>query len=298
MRRLLAGALAFAAACGGPAEPPRSPVGWTSVRSFAYQLQRYDFDELVGAPVDLLVIDPFDDRGERWSAGEIAAVRRGPPAKRVLAYLSIGEAEDYRPYWRQAWDRDGDGRPDAGAPAWLGPSNPDWEGNYKVRYWMAAWRRTVAYSLDRIVEAGFDGVYLDIIDAYEFWRPRGRRTAARDMVRFVREIASRARGGNPSFGVFPQNGDALGRRDRYLAVVDGIGREDLFFEGSRQQDRAETRAGLHNLALFRDAGKLVLVVDYVTRPRRVGAFVRRARAHGFVPYATVRDLDRLLPPPP
>lgn len=36
----------------------------------------------------------------------------------MLVYLSVGEAEDYRPYWKAAWKK----RP----PAWLGSSNSAW----------------------------------------------------------------------------------------------------------------------------------------------------------------------------
>ena len=83
----------------------------------------------------------------------------------LVAYMSIGEAESYRYYWQSAWQ--------TGNPAWLDAENPDWEGNYKVRYWEPEWQAVIfggasAY-LDRIIAAGFDGVYLDIIDAYEYF---------------------------------------------------------------------------------------------------------------------------------
>ena len=43
----------------------------------------------------------------------------------VLAYLSIGEAEDYRGYWDPSWV-DASGVPIPGvAPAWLGAENPE-----------------------------------------------------------------------------------------------------------------------------------------------------------------------------
>ena len=49
--------------------------------------------------------------------------------------------------------------------------NPEWEGNYKVKYWMDDWQAIIFGSsssyLDKILAAGFDGVYLDIIEAFE-----------------------------------------------------------------------------------------------------------------------------------
>jgi len=81
----------------------------------------------------------------------------------VLGYMSIGEAEDYRYYWDESWL---DNEPD-----WLDEENRQWEGNYKVKYWNEDWQ-AIIYGNDqsytkRILDAGFDGVYLDIIEAFE-----------------------------------------------------------------------------------------------------------------------------------
>ena len=58
-------------------------------------------------------------------------------------------------------------------PSWLAEENPDWRGNYKVRYWDENWQ-SIIYGddnsyLKRITDAGFDGVCLDIIDAFEYF---------------------------------------------------------------------------------------------------------------------------------
>ena len=51
--------------------------------------------------------------------------------------------------------------------------NPDWEGNFKVKYWIEDWQKIIYGNedsyLDKILEAHFDGVYLDIIDAFEYY---------------------------------------------------------------------------------------------------------------------------------
>ena len=62
----------------------------------------------------------------------------------------------------------------AESPAWLYEENKRWRGNYKVFYWMEEWKQiiygTPTSYLTRVMEAGFDGVYLDIIDAYEYYK--------------------------------------------------------------------------------------------------------------------------------
>ena len=45
----------------------------------------------------------------------------------MLSYLSIGEVEDYRFYWQDGWG--------VGNPSFVGEENPNWAGNYKVKYW-------------------------------------------------------------------------------------------------------------------------------------------------------------------
>ena len=41
---------------------------------------------------------------EKWLKEDIETIRKGKAGRKVLAYLSIGEAEEYRPYWKKAWD--------------------------------------------------------------------------------------------------------------------------------------------------------------------------------------------------
>lgn len=129
-------------------------------------------DALALTDYDLLVIDLFDDYGVPLTSDQVARLKTkaNGAARLVLAYLSIGEAEDYRFYWDEGWDEAyGDAR-----PSWLLAENPDWAGNYAVDYRDPAWQGiifgTPAYSyLDRILDAGFDGAYLDLIEAYEFF---------------------------------------------------------------------------------------------------------------------------------
>ena len=290
--------------------PPVRDQRLRAVRSFAYQLQGLDGGDLDLAPLvasdfDLFIIDYSRDGGEDGAFGrrEIAELKAG--GRLVLAYLSIGEAESYRYYWDRRWAPDG--RLGEAAPPWLGPTNSAWEGNYKVRYWDEDWQRLIERYLDRIIDAGFDGVYLDIIDAYEFFALGGelpeREDAASLMALFVERIAEYARERRPDFLVVPQNGpailDALDReqRERYLEAIDGIGAEDSFYFGPLDEDNPldVQAATLTQLRRFRRAGLLVLAVDYLTDEAKAADFCRRARAEGFVPLPAVRALDRLPP---
>ncbi len=114
---------------------------------------------------DLIIIDAFDNDGNLLTPAMIAQLKQKKcGAKRiVIAYLSIGEAENYRYYYPKTADQ----------PDWLGEENPNWPGNYNVKYWQENWQTIIfgndASYLDKIIELGFDGVYLDKIDSYEFY---------------------------------------------------------------------------------------------------------------------------------
>ncbi len=162
-------------------EPQTNAVtNWDDVIEFLYILQppdsmsRADFLSGIGnTDYDLIIMDYSFDGTEsgKFTAAEISQLKTQLGGK-LLCYLSIGEAENYRYYWNNDWDSNNDGNPDSDAPEWLDIENPNWEGNYKVKYWKEEWQNIVLGYLDKIIEAGFDGVYLDIIDAYEYYEDK------------------------------------------------------------------------------------------------------------------------------
>ena len=111
---------------------------------WAYQLRLIDPNQIRNSPFDLVVIDhaisAFRRFVREFTPDEIATLRQRPDGSTriALSYLSIGEAERYRFYWRQDWYEA------AKKPGWLGELNPQWDGNYAVKFWDPAWQ-----SLDR-----------------------------------------------------------------------------------------------------------------------------------------------------
>lgn len=129
---------------------------------------RTDFINAVSATnYDLIIMDLFFNDGSSFTAEEIEHLKHKANGgqRLVICYLSIGEAEDYRYYWQSEWDHH--------RPVWLAKRNPHWDGNYKVRYWYSEWQDLICGPedsyLSRILNAGFDGVYLDIIDAFDYF---------------------------------------------------------------------------------------------------------------------------------
>jgi cysteinyl-tRNA synthetase len=85
--------------------------------------------------------------------------------RKIICYMSIGEAETYRWYWKPYWK--------ATPPSFLVAEDPYWPDNFSVRYWDTNWQGIICNSndsyLQKIIDAGFDGVYLDLVSNYEYF---------------------------------------------------------------------------------------------------------------------------------
>lgn len=146
----------------------------SQVHNFLYLLNTENFetketflDSLSKTNYDLIITDLCFHDCTIFTKEQITQLKtKANGGKRlVVCYMSIGEAEDYRYYWSPQWNEY--------LPEFIFEENPEWEGNYKVRYWVDNWKEIIygveSSYMHRILVAGFDGAYLDIIDAYEYF---------------------------------------------------------------------------------------------------------------------------------
>lgn len=258
---------------------------------------------------DLIVLDYAYDGSEigKWTKAEIARIRAGKKGRKVVAYISIGEAEDYRSYWKKDWDKNKDGVPDKGAPKFLNKANPDWEGNYKVGYWDKDWQQIILKYIDEIIAQGFDGIYLDIIDAFEFYEhdrendkwidnrinPETDNTYRHDMLAWLAKIAEYTRKVKSGFFIIPQNGTQLADNKDFIKIISAIGVEDLFTEANKKQNQQHTKYVTGLLKKVKAAGKTVLVIEYGTKEKVIKIARLGAKKEGFVLLITDRELKTL-----
>ena len=86
----------------------------------------------------------------------------------VIAYLSIGEAEDYRFYWNKKWKKK--------RPNWIIKENENWEGDYIVKYWTPEWKNIIKEYQKKLDEIGVDGYLLDTVDTYQYFEENYKKT--------------------------------------------------------------------------------------------------------------------------
>jgi cysteinyl-tRNA synthetase len=264
---------------------------WDSVQDFLYQLQHADPDRIGGTAFDLAVVT-LSTTGN--SPDVIPALKNSPGGpKIVLCYMSIGQSENYRWYWQPEWEKN--------PPSWLDEPDGVWAGDHWVRYWDPEWQRIIYGTpesyLDRILALGFDGVYLDRVDAYWYYQDQGRETAAREMVDFILDFTEYARKKHPGFGIFPQNAEELGILfPDFMDAMTGIGVEDLYYGYPRDHEPSPSDWTAEREAILDQwvsDGKLVLTIDYTARPEQIADAYFRSHAHGYIPYVTDRSLGRL-----
>lgn len=271
-------------------KPAAHEPDWLAVQDFVYQLQHAQPDRIGSTGFDLAVVSISATGGSSTAVGTL----KGPDGdKIVLCYMSIGQAENYRYYWQPVWASD--------MPPWLDQTDDEWSGDYWVHYWEPEWQKIIFGSpesyLDKIIALGFDGVYLDRVDAYWYYQDQGRETAAQEMVDFIMDFTAYAREKTPGFGVFPQNAEELGLMfPEYLDAMTGIGVEDLYYGYPRVHEPSPADWTLERETILDQwvaAGKLVLTIDYTGRPEQIADAYARALSHGYVPYVTDRSLGRL-----
>jgi cysteinyl-tRNA synthetase, unknown class len=281
-------------------------------KSWGYQLNGIKLEEVQRSPYDMLIVDATTGlaAGRHFKPDEVAALKAKPDGTRrlVLSYLSVGESEDYRPeYYSEEYMEEE-------APDWLRKENPDWKGNRLIAFCHEGWQKTIlgdengrsVYNdidpspLYRLIELGFDGIYLDRVDVYEETMkdcPNG----DVKMVDFIARLAAHARKKNPHFMVILQNAEDLLRQPKMIAAIDAVAKESLFhgWGGGDGSNKSKVNSAdsvqwsVDRLNIAKKAGRGVFVVDYAGTRAAAELSVRRINELGYVPYIGPKALDTL-----
>ena len=244
------------------------------INSWIYQLQNTDFNALKMSDADLLVIDVDDSE---FTKDQIRELKKD---KIVLSYLSIGEAEDYRKYWQEDWTQ--------GNPSFLDEENSNWPGNYNVMFWHPDWYNIIFSQLDNIIAKGYDGVYLDRIDAYEIYDSMSSINSRQEMKDLVLDISEYSKSEDKNFIVIAQNALELTKDRHYLEAIDGVGKEDTWYDDNKEINNPEEIEILNKL---KDKNKLTLVIDYPTQQDKICNFFKKAK--DFTSTVSNRELDKI-----
>jgi len=308
------------------------------VRTWCYNIQHVqdNFDLLLGTHFDMYVLEPVITDPEETSvtAQDMIDLIEGirdynkkhyfkDPI--VLAYIDMGQAEDWRWYWKDGWE--------IGNPEWvLGEDPNEWEGNFPVAFWTNTWSNIVIYGHEGMshvgvtLQLGFDGIYMDWVEAFShddvvnFADDRDIDTAEA-MFDFIAGIRTHARRTNPNYLVIAQNASDLYQYDtnRYAEIIDGIALEAIWLDGFNPDSFTNwnlaggynqwttngpdpgysnyTEEVLEFLAPMKERGIPIFCCEYAqdVDGSNMATHVYRelAPGYGFIPYCTRRSLGTL-----
>jgi cysteinyl-tRNA synthetase, unknown class len=318
----------------------------TSIEFWAYQIQGLQgsvepVSALVREPYDMVVIEPTRTEYEGMefdTAGVVSRLKssvssRPGVGKLVLAYVDIGQAEDWRWYWPRRSRGSLDPATLAGGPSYALTNDPDgWTGNYPVAYWTPEWQAIAVTGTDtspmpffsetecccgplfnsiieEVVRDGFDGIYLDWVEAWEntFVAAEAAKAGvdpADAMVSFI----SLLRNSTPAdFVIIQQNSAKLAQTARgteLMSLVDAIAQEGVFFEGDATDawndpdgyDKPPNTNYHADLSVWVQAGLAVYVCEYALN--EASQAYSQAYARNYIPYVSRRSLAKLTTTPP
>ncbi len=284
------------------AQGAQHTIPFGGAKSWAYQLKNIGQKQqkaIADSKYDLVVIDysrALDSDPSTaevpLSRDEIAAMQKKPDGSRriVIAYLSIGESENYRYYWQSEWNKK--------RPAWMGAESREWKGNFLVQYWNPTWQNIIFGNdksyVDRILAAGFDGFYIDRADAYYRY---GDTPLSRDrMADFVIKLSQYIRSKKPDAGIMIQNAEELLDRPPFLSAIDAIAKEDLVFGITHREERNKPEDIDWSNKLLKsaqDKGKKIFVVEYLTKSQNIASAQDFMAKNDYVLYYGPRGLFEL-----
>lgn len=341
---LLLFALLFS--CGdkvnNPSDIIMDPLELNQVQYWAYQIQALDepgaIDALAASKYDMLVIEPTRTELEQYDFDTKGMVNKLKASrtfnqkyrKLVIAYIDIGEAESWRWYWTwpEIWNP-GEPRPEDW-PEWIVYHDPDgWDDNYPVIYWHEQWKDIVIYGkktgsdpnrnyssiIDELIKDGFDGAYLDWVEAYDddeikkIAAKTGKDTKV-EMVNLIKEIRDYAKKRNPQFLIIQQNASGLFEgHPELINYIDAIAQEAIWYDGTGGFDQWDDPDGydiknpegltgeyLYNLDQYKNVALPVFTVDYAVK--HANEIYKLSRAKKYIPYCTRRSLQKLTSTPP
>jgi len=315
-----------------PPVPQTRLERFSSISHFMYQIQGLEtagaVDALAATHYDLLVLEPTNTfvGEESFDAASMVATLKASADSRggnklVIAYVDVGQAEDYRTYWQPGWVPPT--ASERGEPDFLITVDPDgWSGNYPVAYWDQRWIDIMIDNpdsvLNQVIDAGFEGIYMDWVEAYddEFVIEAAsddQVNAADEMVDFIDHLRTVAQARDPEFLIVQQNAPFLIEESTGLTeVIDGLSMEDTWFLGQADVDWGDPLGGdipqtaegyttellLEAYQLYQAAGITVWTVDYCLEVGNAVHVYNESPARGFVPLATQTSLMRITETPP
>lgn len=260
------------------APPPRAASARERIKGITSYVVYYDGEKHLNdlaarlARYDLAILDTH-----RLTKAEMEALRGG--GKLLVSYLSVGEVNKEDPLHQAAQEK-----------GWIIGCNKDWGSSY-INVSLPEWQEQMSRSADRILEKGYDGVFLDTVDTVDLEGVSAelRAKLKQGMVGLIHRLRT-------------DHPDMLIVQNRGLSVVSGTGGdidavmfEDLSTGYSNESKKYKTfDPNKEMVSCMVKLGKKipVLALDYAPPgdQKKACNAVKTARKYCFIPSVSVGDL--------
>ena len=210
---------------------------------------------------DLVIIEPYN-----YNKEEIKRLKELNPKIKVIAYLSIGEVDKERDYFEDC-------------KSIIIGENPNWD-SYYVNISSPIWRNIIFNEIDKFIDMGFDGIFLDTVDSAIYTNQKD------DVVELIKDIRKRY----PTIIIIQNRG--LEVVDKTAPYIDAV----LFEDFSTYYDFKEKKAKFWSgndlkwtdiqAERLKKLNIIVLTLDYVNDEEMAKKCIERAEEYGFIPMVT------------
>lgn len=207
------------------------------IASWAYNLKDIDLDTLMKKNIDMVVID-LSINDKNITKEQIQKLKDSE--KVVIAYVSLGEAEDYREYWKNEWKTN--------KPSWMGNESKLWKGNFQVKELMSKeWTDISKSILTKTKELGFDGILVGGISNND------------QANLYITRVTEFVKKNDSNFKVYVQDYFS----NDIIDIIDGVVKQGLSYSLFGVANK-NLEKDIEVLKTISSKGKKVFVIEFVT----------------------------------
>ena len=132
----------------------------SDAQNYLYMIGASNINAIAETNYDVVLIDMFNN-GRELQPSDLAKIRykKNGGRRLLISYINVGSAENFRYYWKNDLP-------------YLVKPYPGYPEEYYVAFWQKDWQDVIFGSsssyIHKILKAGFDGAYLDNVEAYKY----------------------------------------------------------------------------------------------------------------------------------
>lgn len=246
-----------------------------------------EVSRLKASKTDLVIV-----RFENWdsSAKSVAqSLKTGPNGRRIVMveFPAMGASPSNGLLWKSDWDKDSDGKPDAGAPVWL--KTRDENGVYPMDSTSQTLRNILLGPtglVDKVVKAGFDGLVVSTVSDKT-------KKPSFDS-KLVTDIMTEGRKRKDGFATFLRNPGMMMDFPAIRTLVDGFIADGLFYGSKAPGEPSDPEFTADSVKRLEWASKrlrIVLSIAYTTDPDQIEQNKKLAEERRFIPLSRAKKFD-------